>query len=74
MNEPEKVVELLPNEWTSEREKPHEPIFGPGWPMAAGVILGIILTVYIGADTFAGRLIGPVLGAVAGSIFAAFQR
>jgi hypothetical protein len=34
MNEPDKMIELNPREWRSEREKPREPIFGPGLPGA----------------------------------------
>jgi hypothetical protein len=43
MNEPDRVVELLPSEWNSEREKPHEPIFGPGLPSAIAYLIGFSL-------------------------------
>ena len=43
MNEPEKVVELLPNEWKSEREKPREPIFGSGLPGALAYLVGFVI-------------------------------
>lgn len=43
MNEPDKVVELLPNEWKSEREKPREPIFGPGLPDAIAYVIGFVI-------------------------------
>ena len=44
MNEPEKMVELNPREWRSEREKPREPIFGPGLPGALAYAFGWIVT------------------------------
>jgi hypothetical protein len=43
MNEPDKIVELLPSEWHSEREKPREPIFGPGLPDAIAYAIGFVI-------------------------------
>ena len=43
MNEPDRVVELLPTEWDSDREKPHEPIFGPGLPSAIAYLIGFAI-------------------------------
>jgi hypothetical protein len=41
MNEPEKLIDLNPKEWTSEREKPREPLFGPGLPDALAYLVGM---------------------------------
>lgn len=30
MDEPDKLIELRPKEWKSDRERPHEPILGRG--------------------------------------------
>lgn len=30
----DELIELNPAEWKSERDKPREPIFGPGAPVA----------------------------------------
>lgn len=73
MNEP-KDLELLPQEWQSEREKPHEPIFGPGWPPFVGMLIGVGIVAYFGDGSWFIRIIGPIFGAVCGMIFAAFQR
>jgi hypothetical protein len=44
----DKVVDLAPSEWKSEREKPREPLFGPGlgWFIEV-VILGTIATLIV---------------------------
>jgi hypothetical protein len=44
MNEPDKLIDLPPNQWRSERIKPHEPFFGPGLPGAIAWIAGYALT------------------------------
>jgi len=44
MNEPEKMIDLNPREWRSEREKPREPIFGPGLPGALAYVVAWIVT------------------------------
>jgi len=38
-------IDLPPKEWTSERKKPREPIFGPGAPGAIAYAAGWLLTV-----------------------------
>lgn len=40
MDEPRKVIELMPKDWESDREKPREPIFGDGWPGALAYLVG----------------------------------
>lgn len=37
-------IELLPHEWTSDRAKPHEPVFGPGLPQAMAYAIGWLIT------------------------------
>jgi hypothetical protein len=71
-----KLVDLPPHEWRSsdEREKPHEPIFAAGWPVAVGVLIGIAgATLAInmgwgplasGAAALIGGLIGNFITAV----------
>jgi hypothetical protein len=41
MDESDKMIELNPAEWTSEREKPREPFFGPGLPDALAYLVGM---------------------------------
>jgi hypothetical protein len=43
MNDPDKIVDLMPNEWRSEREKPREPIFGSGLPGAIAYLVGFVI-------------------------------
>jgi hypothetical protein len=38
-------IDLPPHQWTSDRAKPREPIFGPGWPAALGYLLQLFLTI-----------------------------
>jgi hypothetical protein len=38
-----KDFDLQPKEWTTERPKPNEPIFGPQWPGALAWIVGFAL-------------------------------
>lgn len=33
-------IDLEPHQWKSEREKPREPIFGPGFPNALAYAVG----------------------------------
>jgi hypothetical protein len=39
-------IDLPPHEWVSERPKPKEPVFGPGWPVAVAVIVGLFIAAY----------------------------
>lgn len=45
MENTSKDIDLPPSEWKSEREKPREPIFGPGAPDALAYAFGWIVTV-----------------------------
>lgn len=38
-------IDLPPKEWVSERKKPREPIFGPGWPDALAYLVGMVAVV-----------------------------
>lgn len=40
MEDPDRKVDLYPYEWKSEREKPREPLFGPGLPGAIAYLVG----------------------------------
>jgi hypothetical protein len=42
-----KDLDLEPHNWKSEREKPREPIFGPGLPGALAWVVGfsIVFTI-----------------------------
>jgi hypothetical protein len=37
-------IDLPPKDWISDREKPREPIFGPGFPDAAAYAIGWLIT------------------------------
>jgi hypothetical protein len=73
-----KLVDLPPHQWKSEREKPHEPMFGAGWPVALGMVVFIIVATILIHYEIVPRVVAGGLGAVAGglaSMFAsAFQR
>jgi hypothetical protein len=43
----DKIVDLAPHEWRSERPKSREPIFGPGLPGALAYIVGFAITLTI---------------------------
>jgi hypothetical protein len=45
MDEDPKFIDLPPQEWKSEREKPREPFFGPGLPNAMLYCVGFIAAV-----------------------------
>jgi hypothetical protein len=42
--EDKQIVDLEPNEWSSERPKPYEPFFGSGWLDALVYVGGFIIT------------------------------
>jgi hypothetical protein len=42
------IIDLPPNEWRSEREKPKEPIFGPGLPHVVMWLTGFGLALLAG--------------------------
>lgn len=60
----EPSIDLEPYNWSSDREKPREPIFGPGWPIAVGIVLSIIVATIFADGTAAMKVIGGILGAV----------
>jgi hypothetical protein len=39
-------IDLPPHKWVSDRPKQKEPIFGPGWPIAVAVIVGLFIAAY----------------------------
>jgi hypothetical protein len=38
-------IDLPPKDWVSDREKPREPIFGPGLPDALAYLFGMFAVV-----------------------------
>lgn len=44
-------IDLPPSEWKSERPKPPEPIFGPGWPVGVAVVVGIFVAAVFSDST-----------------------
>jgi hypothetical protein len=34
------IIDLPPDQWRSEREKPREPFFGPGLPEGIAYVVG----------------------------------
>jgi hypothetical protein len=67
------IVELAPHEWKSEREKPREPLFGPGLPFFVAFIVGLaIVSVahqYGPLAQFTGGLIGASLTGLVMAIY-----
>lgn len=57
-----KDVDLEPQNWQSDRDKPREPIFGPAWPIIPGVIFSTIAIVLIADGTIVTRVIGGIVG------------
>jgi CHASE1-domain containing sensor protein len=53
MNDPDKFVDLEPHQWRSadNRPKPKEPMFGPGAPWAAGLVVGAITMAFMPAGS-----------------------
>lgn len=43
----DKLIDLEPHEWRSEREKPYEPFWGPGLPEAIAYAIGFIVMVTV---------------------------
>jgi hypothetical protein len=71
MSEPDKSVDLAPHEWRSgdSREKPREPLFGPGLPWAIGVIAAIVLVAI--AKEYEWGLFGQISAGVIGAAIGA---
>jgi len=40
-------LDLEPHNWDSDREKPKEPIFGPGLPGALAWVIGLVAAIAI---------------------------
>ena len=59
-------IDLPPHEWTSERPKPKEPIFGAGWPIGLATFAGLLFMAYFADE---GRV--PVWATIAGIFGAA---
>jgi hypothetical protein len=38
-------IDLPPKDWVSDREKPREPIFGPGFPGALAWLVGLVAAI-----------------------------
>jgi hypothetical protein len=71
MDEP-KLIDLEPHKWVSDREKPKEPIFGPGWPILLGVILSVVLAVALIEWNVMPRQFAAGLGGIIGTLTAWF--
>ena len=71
MDDP-KLIDLEPHKWRSsdEREKPKEPIFGPGWPILLGVILSVVLAVALIEWDVMPRQFAAGLGGIIGTLTA----
>jgi hypothetical protein len=39
-------IDLPPKDYVSEREKPREPIFGPGLPGALAYVISLLVTLF----------------------------
>jgi len=75
MDDP-KLVDLEPHQWASEREKPREPFFGSGWPMAVGTVIGIVgaaICIEAGYGPLASGSAGIVGAIIGGAITAAIR-
>lgn len=48
MNEPDRYIDLMPQEWKSERQKPREPFFGPNAkPWFTSFFIGLICVLFV---------------------------
>lgn len=57
-------IDLPPHQWESERPKPKEPFWGPGWPLGLSVVIGIGVAAYLADGS--GNV--PILGSIAASV------
>ena len=64
-------IDLPPHQWESDRPKPKEPIFGPGWPIGLATIVGLFVAAYF-ADQSGKVPIWAGIAAAAGA-FIVFQ-
>jgi len=67
-----KDVDLEPQNWQSDRDKPREPIFGPAWPIIPGVIFSVAAIVLIADGTIFTRIVGGIVGALIMGMATAF--
>jgi hypothetical protein len=79
LDEDPKLVDLEPHKWSSSdnREKPHEPMFGPGWPMAVGAVVGIFgaaCAIHYGYGPIASGAAGIVGAVIGNALTAVFQK
>ncbi|HWP27635.1 MAG TPA: hypothetical protein VNL39_14975 [Xanthobacteraceae bacterium] len=44
----DKLIDLEPHKWTSDREKPREPFWGPDAPAMLGYLIGFIIQLMVG--------------------------
>lgn len=72
MADDQKDFDLEPHNWNSEREKPKEPIFGPGWPIAVAVIAGIAIAAALADQSIALRVFGSAIGAALAGVATAY--
>lgn len=66
-------IDLEPHEYKSE-PRPGEPIFGPGWPFGAAVLVTIIIAASTRDASFPIYAIGAIAGAIFGGVIQQFYR
>lgn len=66
MQEAEKLVDLPPHQWQSEREKPREPFFGPGLPFFICFLISIVIAVLLHNHGWMAQLSAGLIGALLG--------
>lgn len=74
MNDPEKLVDLPPHQWVSEREKPKEPIFGPGFPYFVALVISIFAAAFLKEYGWIGAVSAAAIGAIlSGIVYAIYD-
>lgn len=58
----QKELDLEPHRWQSDREKPKEPMFGPGLPWFLAFVVGIVIAAFLHDYSWTVRLTGAGVG------------
>ncbi len=58
----QKQLDLEPSRWQSDREKPKEPLFGPGLPWFVALAIGILIAALLKDYSWPVRLTGAGVG------------
>lgn len=68
-----RIIDLSPSEWTTERERLREPFFGPGLPFLfvfiASIVLATVAHEYGPLAQLSAAAIGAVIGSVVNAIY-----